>query len=100
MPPNEPGEAVMVLRKVARHPVEDHADAVAMAHVDEVAEVVGRAESARWRKEPDDLIPPRSGERMLHHRHQLDVREAHLTHVGNELIGKLAVGQIAMALIP
>ena len=42
----EPREAVLILWKVTRHPVEDHAEAVPVALVDEVAEIVGRAESA------------------------------------------------------
>ena len=49
----EAREAVLVLRKVARHPVEDHADAGLMAGVDEVLEVLRRAEAARRREEAD-----------------------------------------------
>ena len=74
----ESREAMQILWKVPRHPVEDHADARAMARVDEVLEVVGSAVTAGRRKEPDHLIAPRSGKGMLHHRQQLDVREAHL----------------------
>jgi hypothetical protein len=37
----ELGEAVLILGKVARHPVEEHADAVPVALIDEIAEVVG-----------------------------------------------------------
>ena len=69
-----------------------------MAVVDEVAEVVRRAEAARRREEADDLVAPRAGERMLHHRHQLDVRVAHLAHVRHQRVGQLAVGQEPVAL--
>ena len=61
--------------------------------VDEVAEVVRRAEAAGRREEADHLIAPRAGERMLHHRQQLDVRVAHLPHIGHQRLGQLAVGQ-------
>ena len=36
---------------------------------------------------------------MLHHRHQLDVRVAHLAHVGHERVGQLAVAQEPVALL-
>ena len=65
----EAGEAVRVLREVAGHPVEDHADAVAVALVDEPAEVVGRAVPAGRREEAGDLVAPRAAERVLQHRH-------------------------------
>ena len=67
--------------------------------IDEVAEVVRRAEPAGRREEADHLIAPRPGERMLHHRHQLDVRVAHLAHVRHERVRQLAVGQVAVALV-
>ena len=74
----EAREAVLVLRKVAGHPVENHADAGLVTGVDERLEILGRAEAAGRREEADHLIAPRAGERMLHHRQQLDVREAQL----------------------
>ncbi len=52
-----------------------------MAFVDEMPELVRRAEAARRRVVIRDLITPRPFERMLRHRHQLDVRVAHLDHV-------------------
>ena len=41
----EAREPVRVLRKMSGHPVEDHAEAVQMALVDEEAEVVRRSEA-------------------------------------------------------
>ena len=87
----EARQAVLILRKVARHPVEDHADAGLVKGIDEELEVVGRAEAAGRREEADHLVAPRAGERMLHHRQQLDVREAHVLHVGHEPVGHLAI---------
>src|SRR5688572_3377035 len=89
--PIEACEAVLVLGKVAGHPVENDAEAMAVTLVDEVAEVVWRAEPARWREEPDHLIAPRSGKRMLEHGHELDVREAHFPDVRNHRTGQLAI---------
>ena len=46
MRPVELRERPGVAREVSRHPVEDHADAVAVHRVDERAEVVGRPEAS------------------------------------------------------
>ena len=46
-----------------------------------------------------DLVAPRAVERVLHHRQQLDVGEAHVVDVGDELVGQLAVGERAVALL-
>ena len=45
-----------------------------------------------------DLVAPRAGERVRHHRQQLDVREAHVARVGRELVGQLEVVQRAVVL--
>jgi hypothetical protein len=95
----EPREAVLVLRKMTRHPVEDDAQARAMAGVHEQLEVLRRPEAAGRREESEHLIAPRPGERMLHDRQQLDVREAHVLHVRNETLGKLAVGEESIAVL-
>ena len=89
--PVEGGERPVVAREVRRHPVEDHADAALVQAVDEVAEVVGRAEARGRRVVAGHLVAPRAGERMLHHRQQLDVREAEVGDVVGELVGELAV---------
>ena len=48
----EAREAVLVLRKMAGHPVEDDADAGLVAGVDEQLEVLRRAEAAVGAKNP------------------------------------------------
>ena len=60
-------------------------------------EVVRVAEARRRREVRRHLVAPGAAERVLHHRHQLDVGEAHLVDIGNELVGQLAVG---LALAP
>ena len=69
-----------------------------MQAVDERAEVVRRAEARRRRVVAGHLVAPRARERVLHDRHQLDVREAELERVVGELVGQLLVGQRAVAL--
>ena len=62
-------------------------------------EVLGRTEAAGRREEAEHLVAPRARERMLHHRQQLDVREAQVLHVRHEPVGQLAVGQEPVALL-
>ena len=70
-----------------------HADAGLVQRVDEVAEVVRAAEAGRRRVVGRDLVAPRAAERVLGDRQELDVREAGLGDVVDQLPGELAVGQ-------
>jgi hypothetical protein len=92
----EGGERPVVAREVGRHPVEDHADASLVEAVDEVAEVIGGAEARRGRVVARHLVAPRAGERVLHHRQQLDVREAEVGDVVGELVAELLVRERAV----
>lgn len=87
----EAGERVIVAREVAGHPVDEDADAGGVAAVDQMAEILEAAPAAGGREIAGDLIAPGAGERMLAHRHQLDMGEAQLQHIGNQLIGELPV---------
>ena len=84
----EIAQAMLVGGEVRRHPVEDHADAVLVQLVDEVHEVLRRAVAAGRGEISGRLIAPRAVERMLHHRHEFDVREAHLLHIGAKPCGQ------------
>ncbi len=75
--------------KVRRHPVEDHTDAGVMAGVDELGEIMGVAVARTWRELREQLVTPGAAEGMLHDRHQLDVSETHVHHVGNQPLGQL-----------
>ena len=92
----EPGERVRILREVAGHPVEDHADAVRVALVDELHQVGGRAEARRRRVEVGDLIAPGRLVRMFRDRQQLDVGEAERPDVGHQLRRQFAIGERAV----
>ena len=61
--------------------------------VDERPEVVRRAEGRLRREVAAHLVAPRRRVRVLHHRHQLDVGEAELGDVRDELLGELAPGE-------
>ena len=70
-----------------------------MAAVDEAREGFRRAEAAGRREEADRLVAPRAGEGMLGDRQALDVREAHVLHVGDQLVGELVIGEEAVAVL-
>ena len=91
--PVESRERPPVAWKVSRHPVEDHADAVAVHDLDEAAEIVRRAMPRGRRVVPGDLVSPRSTERVLHDRQQLHVGEPQGKAVGRERLGDLAIVQ-------
>ena len=80
----------LVAREMGRHPVEQHADPVRVQVVDEVAEVVGRAERRERRVVAGHLIAPRARVRVVHDGQQLDVGEAEVAHVRRQLIRELA----------
>ena len=92
----EAAQAVAVAREVGRHPVENHADAVLVAVIDEVGEIFRRAVAAGDGEVADGLIAPRAGKRMLADRHQFDVRVAHFLAIGDELMRQLAIVQPAV----
>src|SRR5690349_21243249 len=84
-------ERPRVFWKVRRHPIHDHADAVAMQVVDEVTQVVRLTVTRGRRIVITDLITPRWSIRMFLERQKLDVREAHLLQVSRERLGHLAI---------
>jgi 1,4-alpha-glucan branching enzyme len=87
----EAGQRELVSREVPGDPVEDHADAGVVQPVDQVPEVVRRAEARVDGVVAGHLVAPRAAERMRHHRHQLDVREAEPRHVRRQGLGQAAV---------
>ena len=82
-----------VPREVRGHPVQDHPDAGPVQAVDQVAELVRRAEPGGWRVVGGHLVAPGAAERVLGNRQELHVGEAQLGDVAGELAGELGVGQ-------
>ncbi len=91
--PVKPRQPVRILRKMRRYPVDNYAQIVPVAHVHEVPELIRRPKTRRRRKEAHHLITPGTRVRMLHRRHQLQMREAKPLCVGNQPLHHLAVSQ-------
>ena len=86
------GKAVGVGAKTAGHPVHDHADARFVACIDKVHELLRVAVARRSGVIAGCLVAPGAVEGMLHKRHDLDMRIAHVAHVVHELHRQVVVG--------
>ena len=86
------GKAVGVGAKTAGHPVHDHADARLVARIDKVHELLRVAVARRGGIVAGRLVAPGAIEGMLHKRHYLNVRVAHVAHVVHELHRQVVVG--------
>ena len=93
-------EPVPILRKMRRHPIENHADVPLVRLVDEILEVLRCAVPVRRRVVARDLIAPRGVVGIFHNRQQLHVRIAHVLHVGKKLASQLPEAQNASVLVP
>ena len=87
--PVEARERELVAREVRGHPVEDDADPGLVERVHERPEVIRLSHRRDGRIEAGHLVAPGPRERVVHHRQELDVREAEIAHVGDELLGEL-----------
>ena len=92
-------KSMFVRREMRWDPVQDDADSVLMKHVDEVLEILRRAVAARRREKSSDLISPRAVKRVLHDRHELDVREVHLAHIVRQRLRDFAITHRTRAVI-
>ena len=86
------GKAVGVGAKTAGHPVHDYADARLVACIDKVHELLRVAVARRGGVVTGRLVAPGAIEGMLHKRHDLDMRVAHVAHVVHELHRQIVVG--------
>ena len=97
----EMAEAVRIVGKMAGHPVEHHAEAFAMAGIDQRGKILRRAEPAGRREQAGRLIAPGAVERMLADRQEFDMGEAEIADIARKLLGQLAIGQpLVVALAP
>ena len=90
----EAGQRPLVGGEVPRHPVEQHADAGPVQLVDEVAEVVGPPPARARRVVAGDVVAPRRHVGVLHDGQELDVGEAEVAHVVDEVLGETAVAEV------
>ena len=89
----EMAEAVRIVGEMPGHPVEQHAEAFAMAGVDQRGEIRRRAEPAGRREHAGRLIAPGAVERMLADRQEFDMGKAEIAGIGRQLLGQFAIGQ-------
>jgi hypothetical protein len=93
----EVAETVAIGGEVRRHPVEQHADAGGVEDIDELHEVVRRAEAAGRGEVAHGLVAPRAVEGVLADRQQFDVRIAHVARVVGERHGQVAIAEPGLA---
>ena len=86
------GKAVGVGAKTAGHPVHNHADTRLVARIDKVHELLRVAVARCGGIVAGRLVAPGAVEGMLHERHDLDMRIAHVAHVVYELNRQVVVG--------
>ncbi|MFK4686340.1 hypothetical protein ABIF39_008097 [Bradyrhizobium diazoefficiens] len=97
----EAAEPVRIVREVTGHPVEQHADAFAVAGVDQRGKIFRRAEPAGRCIEAGRLIAPGAVERVLADGEEFEMGEPHVAGIGRQLLGQLAVGEpFIVALAP
>ena len=70
-----------------------------MTGVDQRREIRRASEPAGRREQPGRLIAPGAVERMLGDRQEFDMGETEIAHIGRKLVGELAIGQPAAALV-
>src|SRR5208283_2451799 len=87
----EAAEAESIGGEMRGNPIEDHTDAAIVQRIDQVAKIVGGAEARGRREIAGDLITPRARERMLHHRHQLNMSKTEIRNIVTEFMRHLAI---------
>ena len=90
----EMAQPLLILAEMPGHPVHDDADAVLVRRIDKIAEIIRCSVAARHGEIARRLIPPGTVIGMLAQRHELDVGIVHVFDIGDELVGKIAIGEI------
>ena len=85
------GKPIGIPRKMRRHPVENHTDPRPVHLIHKVHEIFRRTVTRGRRIIADHLIAPGFVQRMLHHRHQLNMGISHLFHIINYFRRKFPV---------
>ena len=94
----EEGQAVAVFGEVGGHPIEQHADAVLVAIVHKIVEVVGRAKATGGGEIACDLIAPGAVVGVFGDGQEFDVGVADFLRMGYQLVGQLPVTNKAVIL--
>ena len=77
-------QGMRILGKMTWHPVENDTDTRLMTTIHKATEISQDAMSAGWSEIARRLITPRSIQRMLGNRHQLDMSETQRNHVSDQ----------------
>ena len=85
------GQAMSVLGKMSGHPIQNHSDSGLVAAIDKIPKLVGISKPARRGVVVHHLITPGTVEGMLHHRHELNMCEAHFLYIGNQAVPEFTV---------
>ena len=86
----ESRQAVLIPGKMGRDPVHDNADSLRVHDVHKIHEILRRTVTAGHGIEACHLISPGIVERILRHRHDLDVRKPHLHQVIGQFVSHVA----------
>src|SRR5690606_16416142 len=89
----EEPKSMFVGWKVSRDPVNNYTQPGIMTGVHECHEIIRGSISAAGCKKARYLITPRAIKRMLGDRQQLDVGEAHILHIGDEIRYEIPIRQ-------
>ena len=92
------GQPVFVGRKVRRHPIQQDAQALVVGGRDQRTEFFGCAVADGGGVHANGLIAPRAVKRVFGDRHHLDMGEAHVRHVIDQIAGQFFIRQGAVAL--
>jgi hypothetical protein len=92
---------VRIVGKMPGHPVEQDAETVRVAGVDQRGEIGRRPEAAGRRIQAGRLIAPGAVERMLAHGEEFNMGEAEVAGISGQLFGQIAIAQpFIVALAP
>ncbi len=85
----EPAKSMFVGREMCGNPVQQNADANFVSAIDEAGKPFGIAKTCTWGVETRRLVTPGRVIGMFRNRQELDMGEAHIRTIGNELGGEL-----------
>ena len=91
-------QAVIVFREMGRHPVHNNPNALLVAPVHEIFEIVGGPEAARGSIVACDLIAPGGIKRMFGYRQKFHMGEPELLDVFNQPGGQLSIREPPVSL--
>src|ERR1700722_16292913 len=93
----EKHQAMLIIGKVRRHPVENYPDAMLVKIIDQVHEIFGATVAAGGSEISRGLVSPGSVEGVLHNGKNLDVSEPQVLGVLSQAWRQFAIGERTVA---